>query len=81
MTRRKPGRPKGTPAPRKSPSNAGRPPGGFSAPSLAEVLRMRAVEVMAARMPVSFRFIDEAVLERLENQLERTFEAVLREYR
>lgn len=64
------GRPKGSSAPRRSPSNAGQPPERWGGPSQVEALRMSILDTIAQRMPVAFRLLDDRVLERMENDLD-----------
>lgn len=58
-------------------ARTGRVPPSFALPSLAEKLRMRVLEVLASRMPIAFRLLDDEAMEKLEDDLERMITAVL----
>jgi len=69
-TRRGRGRPVGS---RTTGGDAreGRSPINGPMPEMVERLRMIALDTIAARMPVAFRFLDDRVLDRIEQDLER----------
>lgn len=81
QTEKKPGRgrPKGSTAPRATPSNAGRAAASGPMPGLAERLRMVTMHAFAEAVPALARGLLEAEAERLESRLEKAIENALRE--